>query len=214
MKRLIVLFLAVISLLAFAAPDAIKYAFVQEPTVHQVSAGDYLSKISLHYYGTAKYWHELALINRAPDSDMVFPGESVLIPSKAVIEKLHRAHSISRVNTLVEVEKELYAGKNSKATENLASGNASNDSVMVANTGTDSLADQTALVEAGSPEKQAKAVWPFVIGGFGGLIIGTATTLVASYKRNEKKQQTTKTEDASEPDYPNYIKNRGERKYL
>ncbi len=214
MKRLIVLFLAVISLLAFAAPDAIKYAFVQEPTVHQVSAGDYLSKISLHYYGTAKYWHELALINRAPDSDMVFPGESVLIPSKAVIEKLHRAHSISRVNTLVEAEKELYAGKNSKATENLASGNTSNDSVMVANTGTDSLADQTALVEAGSPEKQTKAVWPFVIGGFGGLIIGTATTLVASYKRNEKKQQTTKMEDASEPDYQNYVKNRGERKYL
>lgn len=182
--------------------------------MHQVLQGEYLSKISLQYYGTAKYWHELALINRAPDSDMVFPGETVLIPSKAVMEKLHRAHSLSRVNTLVEAEKELYASKNSKATENLASGNANTDSVVVANTRMDSLADQTALVEAGSPEKQAKAVWPFVIGGFGGLIIGTATTLVASHKRNEKKQQTTKMEDASEPDYQNYIKNRGERKYL
>ncbi len=214
MKRLIVLFLAVISLLAFAAPDAIKYAFVQEPIVHQVLQGEYLSKISLQYYGTAKYWHELALINRAPDSDMVYPGETVLIPSQAVMEKLHRAHSLSRVNTLVEAEKELYAGRNLKTTENLASGTAGTDSVMVANTETDSLTDQTALVEAGSPEKQTKAVWPFVIGGFGGLIIGTATTLVASYKRNEKKQQTTKTETESEPDYQNYVKNRGERKYL
>lgn len=112
MKKIITGIAIAIVLFSMVVPDAwvwCKKVLLNEPTTHTIQKGEYLSKLSLKYYGSAKYWQELALVNRAPNSDLVFPEEELFIPSKEVIEQLHRARSFSRVNSLVGNEKTLYA---------------------------------------------------------------------------------------------------------
>ena len=70
-----------------------KRLFVNEPRKHVIQEGEYFSKLSLQYYGTATYWRELALVNRAPNSDLVFPGERIIVPSLDGVKKLRKSRS-------------------------------------------------------------------------------------------------------------------------
>ena len=82
--------------------------FQEEPVIHQINQGEYLSQLSQKYYGTTDYWKELALINRAPKPDLVYPNEKILIPDIEKMRTLKRAKTISDVNKLVaEMEKTL-----------------------------------------------------------------------------------------------------------
>ena len=65
--------------------------FSNDPHVHTIQQGEYFSKISQQYYGTATYWKELAMINRAPISDLVFPGEEIVVPSLEAIQELRKS---------------------------------------------------------------------------------------------------------------------------
>jgi len=47
---------------------------IEQPTVHEVEDGDWLSKIALEYYGDPTFWKELELINRAPKAIWFFQG--------------------------------------------------------------------------------------------------------------------------------------------
>ena len=80
-----------------------------EPRIHTIQHGEYLSQLSMKYYGTTQYWRELALINRAPNSDLVFPGEKVIIPSLDAIKRVSGARSLSAVNLVVESQKKWIA---------------------------------------------------------------------------------------------------------
>ena len=86
-----------------------KKLFLSGPTTHKIQKGEYLSVIAKKYYGKANYWRELALINRAPDSDLVFPGEEIVIPSLKTIKEVHRTRWLSKVNSVVKQDEEIIA---------------------------------------------------------------------------------------------------------
>ena len=81
--------------------------FLGEARIHTVQQGEQLSRLAQQYYGNADYWRELALINRAPRADDIFPGERILLPSVNAMDKLARARRLTQVNELVSMEAQL-----------------------------------------------------------------------------------------------------------
>ncbi len=74
--------------------------FLNEPRIHVIQPGEYLSKIAQQYYGKASYWRALALLNRAPDPDKIYPGERIMLPEAAAVAKIARARRLSEVNEI------------------------------------------------------------------------------------------------------------------
>ena len=108
MKKFFLILVMTAVLLGLFAKDELVWCtrlLLERATVHEIQPGEYFSKLSKQYYGTAAYWRELALINRAPDSDLVFPGEKVIIPSLEAVQKLHLSRSLSAVNRIVDEQK-------------------------------------------------------------------------------------------------------------
>jgi hypothetical protein len=97
-----------------------KFLRLEQPATHEIQSGDWLSKLAQEYYGDASYWRELALINRAPDGDLIFPGEKVIVPSFAAIQEIRRSRSLSTVNELVGEQEAILAGRVDRAPEPLA----------------------------------------------------------------------------------------------
>lgn len=93
---------------------------LDQPLSHEIKDGDWLSKIAQQYYGDPSYWKELALINRAPNGDRIFPGEKVVVPSFEAIQKVRQARSISDVNGVVELQEDILAGRVKAHSEPLA----------------------------------------------------------------------------------------------
>jgi LysM repeat protein len=80
---------------------------LDEPRVHKIEKGEYLSKIAQKYYGDPQRWHELALINRAPNPHHVEAGEEILVPAAKVVEEIERTRTLTRVNLLVDEQERL-----------------------------------------------------------------------------------------------------------
>ncbi len=80
---------------------------IEQPTIHKVEDGDWLSKIALEYYGDPTFWKELELINRAPEGDLVFPGENVIVPSFKVIRQIRNTKRLSEVNKLIKEQQNI-----------------------------------------------------------------------------------------------------------
>ena len=115
MKKVIVILFVIAVLIAGYAYDQFSWAkklLLGAPTTHVIQKGEYLSEIAKKYYGSAEYWRELALINRAPDSDLVFPGEEIIIPSIDVIKEIRRTRWLSKVNSYVKNEEDVIARLN------------------------------------------------------------------------------------------------------
>jgi hypothetical protein len=102
-KALLVIILTAGFLSLFAWEEMVwcKRLLMDEASIHTIQKDETLSRISQHYYGDARYWRQLALINRAPDSDLVFPGEHILIPDQETMQKLSRSRSLTSVNAIV-----------------------------------------------------------------------------------------------------------------
>ncbi|KAA3615313.1 MAG: LysM domain-containing protein [Calditrichaeota bacterium] len=81
--------------------------YLGESRIHTIQNGEQLSHLAQQYYGDAAYWRELALINRAPNADNIFPGEQILLPTVNVIDKLARSTRLSEVNKLVGEQEQL-----------------------------------------------------------------------------------------------------------
>lgn len=81
--------------------------FLDEPRVHKIEKGEYLSKIAKQYYGDPQRWRELALINRAPNPNHVEVGEEILVPAANKVQELRRAHTLTQVNTVVKAQQQL-----------------------------------------------------------------------------------------------------------
>ncbi|MDQ7064808.1 MAG: LysM peptidoglycan-binding domain-containing protein [candidate division KSB1 bacterium] len=95
--------------------------FLNEPRIHVIREGEYLSKIAQQYYGKASYWRALALLNRAPDPNKIYPGERIMLPEATAVAKIARARRLSEVNEIafeqeqmakIETEEELTEFRN------------------------------------------------------------------------------------------------------
>lgn len=104
MRKLLLIPVFTALLIGLSTSDNILWAkriLLGNHTVHVVQKGETLSDISLQYYGTAKYWKALAVLNRAPDSDLIFPDERIVIPDKEAVNNVRRARSITAVNQIM-----------------------------------------------------------------------------------------------------------------
>lgn len=237
MKKLLLILVIAMPILASILPDAIlwcKRAILSEPTIHQVDAGEYLSKISLKYYGNEKFWRELALINRAPDSDLIFPGEEIFIPAREVIEQLHRARSLSSVNSLVDAEKEVYAQNQMPAEEALVDSIktiASESGTVIKSEETINL-DLEPEVEPAAEPKKALSL-PLILSIIGSVLFLAAIVFLIYLRRNQtadaaedeeppssegedepESEDETEGENETEPNYTDYKKSRSKRVYV
>jgi len=209
---------------------------LSKPTTHKIAKGEYLTKISLKYYGTAKYWRELALINRAPDSDLVFPDEEIFIPSQEVIEQLYRARSLSRVNGLMDDEEQVFAQSSISSDEYLAEQTidsaASSSVASLAEPEEEGAGAENESIAIAPPVKDSKVPPLFSIIGILGLLGLLAVVGFVIYKKRKQSEEkellnelqnldvdsdaeSSDTEsDEDEPDYQEYKKNRSERVYV
>ena len=165
MKKLII-FLSIIILVVIGFNNDIylfaKKLFLDEPTTHKIEEGEYLSKIAKEYYGNADYWRELALINRAPNSDLVFPGEEIVLPSSETIQKIRNTRWLSKVNNYVQNQEEIIAGaKEGERQEKLAEALPPTPQDQKT-----SQPEKSVVDENGGTSENEKASFPYLLVGF------------------------------------------------
>lgn len=107
--RNIVVALGLLMMVSFGDVLLSSRLFLDAPRIHTVQDGEYFSQLAKDYYGSADYWRALALVNRAPDKDLIFPGERVILPSAGAIAEIAGSRSLSRVNEIVEKQQRLAA---------------------------------------------------------------------------------------------------------
>ena len=83
--------------------------FLDEPRVHIVQDGESFGYLADKYYGHTKYWRALALINRAPNKDLIYPGEPVILPGIGAVVRVSKAKKLSEVNEIVNAQYALAA---------------------------------------------------------------------------------------------------------
>ncbi len=123
MKKTLIIFVLVSVVFGFYSKENIlwcKKLLFNDPTYHTIQAGEYFSKLSQQYYGTPKYWRELALVNRAPNKDLVVPGEKVIIPGLEAIKQLSHSRTLTAVNEIVGHQEEWLAKYGSENNTQLA----------------------------------------------------------------------------------------------
>jgi hypothetical protein len=81
--------------------------FLDEPRVHKIEKGEYLSRLAQQYYGDPQRWRELALINRAPNPNHVEVGEEIFVPAANAVAEIGRARTLTKVNALVNDQEKL-----------------------------------------------------------------------------------------------------------
>lgn len=104
MKKFLLVVLIISGVIGGLTQDSILWSyrlFLDQPIIHNLEKGEYLSQLSIKYYGSPDYWRALALINRAPNPDLVHPKESIIIPDLESVKKLNKARTITEVNKLV-----------------------------------------------------------------------------------------------------------------
>jgi LysM repeat protein len=112
MKKMLIFFVLVSVVFGLYSEENLlwcKKLIFNEPTKYVIQKGDYFSKLSQQYYGTTDYWKELALVNRAPNKNLVFPGEEVIIPSLEAIQKVSKSRSLTDVNSIVKAQNDWIA---------------------------------------------------------------------------------------------------------
>jgi len=80
---------------------------LDEPQVHKIEKGEYLSLLAKKYYGDPQRWRELALINRAPNANHVEIGEEILVPAANKVAEISRARTLTEVNSTVRDQQTL-----------------------------------------------------------------------------------------------------------
>jgi LysM repeat protein len=240
MKKISLALVTLMILIAviFSTSDVLVFAkkiFLGDPTTHEIQNGEYLSMIAQKYYGDASLWRELSLINRAPDSDLVFPGEEIVLPRKDVLLRIRKTRRLSEVNRFVRGEEDIIARLRVDGDE-LAQ--------MAAQETTPATEPESELIESETPvHEDAKLDEPVAVSSesaaitaeedmevsksssFPILIIAIAAAFVISlislviYRKKRNAKYITVVDDAeisgdkdeSEPDYQDYLKSRKKR---
>ena len=123
MKKFLTLLVVFAVILGIYSEDQFlwcKKIFMTEPSKHIIQKGEYFSKLSQQFYGSAEYWRELALVNRAPNSDLIFPGEEIVVPSMDAIRRLQKSRSLSSVNKIVLEQEDCIAHNKVASTTEIA----------------------------------------------------------------------------------------------
>lgn len=183
-----------------------------EPTTHVIQDGEYLSVIAKKYYGNADYWRELALINRAPNSNLVFPGEEIIVPKKAVIEQIKRTRRLSLVNQFVKGEEDILARLKNDESQKLALDSGGSESAISEGQSVMQTADeQTAAAEDSRVERSSSVYMILLIIG---IVLLAATITLLIYRKRKADQEINTVRDAEfseeqpEPGYDDYIDKR------
>jgi LysM repeat protein len=228
---LVLVTLMILGAVIFSTSDVLVYAkkiFLGDPTTHEIQKGEYLSKIAQKYYGDASLWRELSLINRAPDSDLVFPGEEIVLPRKDVLLKIRNTRRLSRVNQFVRGEEDIIARlkvdeddmPQMTATETRTESKPA-DELLVSETSTpeQTVVEEPVATIADEDEQSGKSSsFPIVIVAVAAaLVIGLIALIV--YRRKKQAKYVTVVDDAeisgdrddSEPDYKEYLKSKKKR---
>jgi hypothetical protein len=206
-----------------------------DPTTHVIQRGEYLSTIAKQYYGRADYWKELALVNRAPDSDLIHPGEEIIVPSLNVIKEIRRTRWMSKVNSYVKNEEDIIARLNRGEQINLAQNRQDEPKTtpeMITETGQNEavpmqepvstpaqMARQNNLPQhAGVRSSTSQGLTLGVIA----LILAASVFAFVMIRRKKRSQQITIVDDHelnllgedddSEPDYQDYLQKKSRRK--
>jgi len=216
MKKLMVIFILITVVVGMYSEENLlwcKKMLFNEPTKHIIQKGDYFSKLSKQYYGTTRYWRELALVNRAPNKDLVFPGEEVIIPSLDAVKKLHRSRSLTAVNSIVKDQKDWIARNHNVSTTPLASQtqiqeqqtptetSAEESVVLQEDMQTESAAVEpvpTIGVENGTAESDVKesSLFPIILTIVAiGLVVGVMAWYLARRKRHYEMERFEPEED-------------------
>lgn len=237
MKKFFIIVFVIALLIAGYAYDQFgwcKKLLFGEPTTHVIQKGEYLSQISKQYYGTADYWRELSLINRAPDSDLVFPGEEIIIPSLDVIKEIRRTQWLSKVNSYVKNEEDIIARLKMGEEPVLAENNPAETEPMTTpekmleNDANFNVPDTEQVYASFENEQQtmdgedAKSASSLglLLTVIGAVFVASLVAIVL-IRRKKRSQQITIVDDdelnildedeESEPDYHEYLKNKPER---
>jgi hypothetical protein len=234
MKKFLIVVIVIALLIVGYAYDQFgwcKKLLFGSPTTHVIQKGEYLSEIAKKYYGRADYWRELALINRAPDSDLVFPGEEIIIPSLDIIKEIRRTRWLSKVNAYVKNEEDIIAGLNQgdepvlAETEPKTTPEVMLDSEQQEITSAPGVADtpiETAQqsFESDQPEVRSASSLGLILAIIGVLFVGSLTALIL-IRRKKRSQQirivdndeiNILDDEETEPDYQEYLqKNKSQR---
>lgn len=188
-----------------------------EPTTHIIQDGEYLSVIAKQYYGDASYWRELALVNRAPNSNLVFPGEEIIVPKKSVIEQIKRSRRLSQVNQFVKGEEDILARLEKDDTSQLAIGGRNSESTTAGEPVVlETTADQTTPSDHDAAARSSRIYTILLI--IGVLLLFATIGLLIYRKRNADRTRLAITEtdmsDEERPEagYDDYVDRRDKKK--
>jgi len=230
MKKVIIILFVIVLLIAGYSYD--KFAWCKklitgEPTTHVIQKGESFSKIAKQYYGNKTYWRELALINRSPNSDLVFPGETIVIPSLNTIKEIRRTRWMTKVNSFMQGEQDILAQLNRGEASTLAAAPQTPmpDSKPETNVSSPAnepvaFADEAEQMAVANEDVKAQSSSSL------GLILGIiAVLLIASLvaylvvRRRKRSEQISIVDDKdlnliddSEPDYQDYLRKKSRRK--
>jgi len=216
LKKLFVIFIVVGFIIAGYTNDVLLYAkklFTTEPTTHTIQRGEYLSRIAKQYYGEADYWRELALVNRSPNSNLIFPGEEIVVPRLDVIKEIRRTRWLSKVNKLMADENNILA-------HHVVGESKESEAVMNSEPTTAPSGSEAAPVATENiPEKSDTSAVFYTILGFLAIFLVTSVLL---YIRKRQKTELSLIDDIdlenekedTEPDYRDYLRKRGKEKEL
>ena len=110
MKKLMLSLFFMVGIFALASQGELLWSsrlLLDESRVHKVQKGESLSLLANRYYGDPQRWRELALLNRAPNPNLVLPGEDVLVPAIGSINEMSRVKTITKFNTLANEQERL-----------------------------------------------------------------------------------------------------------
>jgi len=230
MKKVIIILFVIALLIAGYSHDRLawcKKLILGEPTTHVIQKGESFSKIAKQYYGNKTYWRELALINRSPNSDLVFPGEAIVIPSLNTIKEIRRTRWMTKVNTFMQGEQDILAQLNRGEAPALAAtpqttipGSKQEANVSSPVNEPVALADEaeqmpTAIADV---NVQSSSSLGLILGIIAVLLIASLVAFLVVRHRKRSEQISIVDDkdlnliDDSEPDYQDYLRKKSRRK--
>ncbi len=221
MKKILIVFIVLALLIAGYAYDQFgwcKKLLFGGPTTHVIQKDEYLSAIAKKYYGRADYWRELALINRSPDSDVVFPGEEIIIPSLDVIKEIRRTRWLTKVNAYMKGQEDIIAqlnlGEEPTQTELIPETTPESEPMTM------SPESEPTLTETEEVEVKSASSLGLILGIIAFVFVASLIAFVLIRRRKRSQQikilddkdlNIMDEDEESEPDYQEYLRNKSER---
>jgi len=110
MKKFMLSLFFMVGIFALASQGELLWSsrlLLDETRVHKIQKGESLSLLAKRYYGDPQRWRELALVNRAPNPNLVLPDEEIVVPAVGAVNEMSRARTITKFNTLAREQERL-----------------------------------------------------------------------------------------------------------